>query len=149
MENKINEKLIRVIYRDFYTTRGVAPWWSGERMQLQHMKDKLRHYYVIQLMTALQTESLSLTTSYRADDMPPPPPYRPTVADQASPCFWSYTVDPVLQQTATHNRHTHAHTHTTDTHTRTHTHNRHTHSHTHTHTLLCPSKQLQGVNSLQ
>jgi len=25
----------------FYTTRGVAPWWSGERMQLQHMKHRL------------------------------------------------------------------------------------------------------------
>jgi len=26
---------------DFYTTRGVAPWWSGERMQLQHMEYRL------------------------------------------------------------------------------------------------------------
>jgi len=26
---------------DFYTTRGVAPWWSGERMQLLHMKHRL------------------------------------------------------------------------------------------------------------
>jgi len=27
--------------RGFYTTRGVAPWWSGERMPLQHMKHRL------------------------------------------------------------------------------------------------------------
>jgi len=27
------ERLIS-FYIDFYTTRGVAPWWSGERMQL-------------------------------------------------------------------------------------------------------------------
>jgi len=26
--------------RLFYTTRGVAPWWSGEGMQLQHMKHR-------------------------------------------------------------------------------------------------------------
>jgi len=26
---------------DFYTTRGVAPWWSEERMQLSHMKHSL------------------------------------------------------------------------------------------------------------
>jgi len=26
---------------DFYTTRGVTPWWSGERMQLYRMKHRL------------------------------------------------------------------------------------------------------------
>jgi len=26
---------------DFYTTRGVAPWWSVERMQLLHVKHRL------------------------------------------------------------------------------------------------------------
>jgi len=30
----INQEISRVIYRDFYTTREAAPWWSVEIKQL-------------------------------------------------------------------------------------------------------------------